>query len=52
MVQVAVPERAPDDPVAALLALLAGAIGEAERWAQRRGMAAELLALREVARRA
>ncbi len=48
MVQVTVPQAAPDEPDRFLLTRLSEAVGEAEEWVRRRGVADDLPALREL----
>lgn len=48
MVQVALPERPPDDVDSDLRARLVSAVDEAERWARERGVADSLEAIRRI----
>jgi hypothetical protein len=48
MVQVALPAEPPPDPAEYLQSAAQAAIDEAERWAQRRGLASDLSALRDI----
>jgi hypothetical protein len=47
-VQAALPEEAPSDPKGHLKQTLGAAIDEADRWAQRRRIAADFGSLREL----
>jgi hypothetical protein len=49
IMQAALPENAPEDVEGHLKRLLLAAVDEAERWADRRGIASDLRSLREVA---
>jgi hypothetical protein len=51
VVQVALPEEAPEDPAAHLRRAMVAAIAEAEAWARRKRIATELPELRELVKK-